>query len=164
MAFYSPPSIILQWKSGEKISDTAYTCIYKRTDTCSMNFSLSETTHGYVYAWKVDGAEIYRGKNPVSWKLTPGDHEIVIASYYKESITPIDESWFRVHVFRAPKKSKISKKTSQIKIATSHSIIPEVHADTLTSSEPTTGSESDGFGFLVFGSGAGIAYLMRRRL
>jgi hypothetical protein len=41
MIFFSEPTLKLQGKTGKKISDTSYVCLSKRTNICSMNFSLS---------------------------------------------------------------------------------------------------------------------------
>ena len=83
MLFFSPPKVILQGRSGEKKSEDAYICQYKKKKLCTMNFTLSRTTKGYDYIWKVDREEVHRGKNPKSWKLSPGIHEVSILAYYK---------------------------------------------------------------------------------
>jgi hypothetical protein len=41
MMFYSSPSVLLQGKSGKKISNQSYICKYKKKPLCSVNFTLS---------------------------------------------------------------------------------------------------------------------------
>lgn len=164
MLFFSPPSIILQGKSGDQKSDNLYICEYKRKKLCTINFTLTGTLKGYEYIWKVDGEEMHRGKNPKAWKLSPGIHEVKIVSYSKKSPSIVSEEIFTIQVFAEKKKAKKAKapkkkKAPKTKKTKPLTIIPEASA----SAENGESSSTNPLAFLIFGSGIGLGYLLRKK-
>lgn len=167
MLLFSPPEIVLQGRSGEQIHPLSYSCKYKKSPLCSMNFTLSWAQRGYEYVWTLDGEEIHRWKNPSSWKLPPWVHKGEISSYYKWATTSIHTSRFSIQVTAEPKKAKKPKKVKQkksslvSKIKNNSSLIPEANAENDTSNEMS--SPIGNIGFALFASGALLWYLLRRR-
>lgn len=161
MLFYSPPSIVLQGKSGEKNGIQSYICQAKTKNLCTINFTLSWTLRGYEYRWIVDGNEVYTGKNPKSWKLTPGTHEVRVMGYAKKSPNITSEEVFTIKVISEKKKAKKAKKKKVPKPKKTKplTIIPELSA----SAENGESSSPSPLVLLIFWSGIGLGYFMRRR-
>lgn len=165
MAFFSPPTIVLQGRTGTKKSEELYICEYKKKKLCSMNFTLSGTTKWYEYAWQLDWEELHRGKNPKAWKLTPGNHRVALFSYFQWWDREISRTDFHIKVIPGPKKPKKAKKTKAKKLkkpkkSKSLSIIPEANAQDKIPWESTWNTA---LAFLIFGSGIGMGYVMRRK-
>ncbi len=165
MAFFSPPTIVLQGRTGTKKSEELYICEYKKKKLCSMNFTLSGTTKWYEYAWQLDGEELHRGKNPKSWKLTPGNHTVTLLSYYKWWDGEISRTDFHIKVIPEPKKPKKAKKTKvkkpkKPKKTQSLSIIPEANAGDKIPWETTSNTP---LAFLIFMGGIGMGYMTRKK-
>ena len=167
MLFFSPPDIVLQGRTAEKINPLSYSCKYKKKSVCSINFTLSWALRGYDYIWTIDGEEVYRWKNPSSWKLSPWSHEATISSYYKWGTTSLHVSKFSIQVTTEAKKAKKGKqKKSAIisKVKRNTSLIPEVNAENAENDEYSeTSSPLWNIGFVLFMSGALLWYIMRRR-
>lgn len=164
MLFYSPPKIILQGKSGKEIKENFYICEYKKKKLCNMNFSLSGTLKWYEYHWLVDGEEVYTGKNPKAWKLTPGIHEIALLMYHKNSPGISNKETFTIQVVsekKNPKKAKKPKKPKTKKVKKSKPLT--IISETSAGSENGESSSTNPLAFLIFGSGIGLGYLLRRR-
>ncbi len=160
MSFFSPPDVFLQWRTGEKKSEWEYICQAKTKNLCTINFSLTGTMRWYESAWIVDGQEVYRGKNPKSWKFSPWIHEVKILTYRTWSTLVSSENTFSVRVFAQVKKAK-KKKIAVVKIKkqklTLPKIIPEAHAE-WGASENSSNIPSSGL--LVFFSGTMLIWLM----
>jgi hypothetical protein len=168
MAFFSPPTLILQGKSGKKISDVRYTCISKRANTCSLNFALSGALKWYDYIWKIDTKEIGKWKNPTAWKLSPGNHTIRVNSYMKWWEESIDELSFSVYVSAEPKKPKKAKKPKKIKTPKKlkkvkiWSLVDSTYADANDKNNAPV-AEAMNIWFLIFGWWILLGYILRRR-
>jgi hypothetical protein len=162
MMFFSQPDIELQWKTGKPLESGDYLCEYKRAKHCSINFTLTGTTTGARYVWYLDGVEIHIGKNPKSWKLSPGKHDVNIRWYRKWASTAEYEKHFRVVVSQAPKAPK-KQKPKSTKNTPLLTIIPDVRADDGGFGTPRSSSESLLVLLAVFGAGYVVMYLSRMR-
>ena len=163
MIFFSPPIVLLQGRTGEKISEDLYACRYKKTPLCSMNFSLSGTLKWYDYVWQLDGEEIFTGKNPKVWKLASGVYDVRVISYHAGSWAEVSRSDFTIRVSAEPKKAKKIKTkkpkfSKKIKIP---KIIPEVQAKTQDAENPDVWGL--GAWVVLFGSGILLWYIVKRR-
>jgi hypothetical protein len=162
MMFFSSPEIILQGKTGEKVSDTEYLCRYKRTPKCSFNLTLTGGTTGYTYKWLLDGKEVHIGKNPTAWKLSSWKHVITLLSYTKDGTTPLDKKEISVKVLAEPKKIKAKKSSKPKRKSTPKiSLIPEVSANSIQSDDFSPWSQT--LAFLLFSSGIWLGYIMRKK-
>lgn len=132
MRFFTPPSVILQWKTWVKIHEWEYVCQAKTKNICTINFSLTWVEKGYESTWIIDEKEVYRGKNPKSWKFSVWIHEIKILTYRKWSTLASDETKLSVRVLAQVKMAK-KKKVKKVLVKKSKKVvpklIPEAHAE-----------------------------------
>lgn len=113
------------------------------------------------YQWYLDGSPIFRGKNPVAWKLSSWKHTLELETFLKGSISPEKQS-YAISILRSPKKSEkiYSKQREKAKKWKKYSLIPEAQA----SNAKNTSASADSliiYGILIawFWSG----YLLRSR-
>lgn len=162
MEFFSPPQIVLQWKTWKKLWDGSYHCIIKTAKTCTLNFTLTGALSSFEYQWYLDGSPVSRGKNPPAWKFSTWKHTLELETFLKGSIIPIEKQSYAISVIRSPKKMKKSTRSSvkKPKSEKKYSLIPEAQA----SNGKNTSATADSliiYGILIawFWSG----YLLRSR-
>lgn len=131
MVFYSPPKLSLQGTWDKQVWVRAYQCESSRTNHCSINFALTGTLRWYEYAWILDGKEVFRGKNPKSWKLARGSHTLMIRTYSLGIADPISEEMVEIYATEKMKKSpKIQpKKTKKLTSSITKPTIPHSSYD-----------------------------------
>lgn len=105
---FSPPELLLQWKTGLKISENEYHCIVSK-NICKMNFSLTGTISWYRYEWIFGNSPKFIGKNPKSFSFPLGKNTVRILAYQDNGTIPIWEKDITVKITQKIKKKKMKK-------------------------------------------------------
>jgi hypothetical protein len=164
MVFFSSPSLILQGRTGKSVGQNTYICEYRKKPECGINFTLSETLKWYEYIWYLDDTEIYKGKNPKIWKLSPWSHTMKIVSTYKNSDFSLHEASYAIIVKSVPKKSKKiakSKKSPKKNSQKITNIIPQAYAE--NKNTPSENSSSFPWVNNLYSMNSWLIYLKKKK-